>query len=113
MKFDFSDSAVKISFGSLEEYQDFQVLSEQNKEDYLVEYLGFLHHPWFLTSGDAVNIGLTSAPCIVELDPIEPGTLLEGSAVYWFPNYMVESFLETLADTGTVIFPCAAPGEHP
>ena len=113
MKFDFSDSAVKISFDSPEEHQDFRDFSEEDKEDYLVEYLGFLHRPWFLTSGDAVNIGLTSAPCIVELDPIESGAPLEGSAVYWFPNYAAESFLETLADTGTVIFPCAAPGEHP
>ena len=34
MKFDFSDSAVKISFDSPEERLEFQALSEQDKEEY-------------------------------------------------------------------------------
>lgn len=54
----------------------------------------------------SAHIGLTSAPIIVSgPEYTEDDTELVGAdRIWWFPNYMVEDPLETLLQTGTVIF---------
>lgn len=49
--------------------------------------------------------GLTTAPIIafdVEMD--DEGEIVESGNFYWFPNYQIESELETLLSEGTVLF---------
>lgn len=51
------------------------------------------------------EIGLTGAPIIgMEVERDDNGDLEETGNVYWFPNYCIESPLETLLNTGRVVF---------
>ena len=48
---------------------------------------------------------LTEAPILTdELTHEDDGTVRVSDNIWWFPNYMVESFAETLLDTGRVVF---------
>jgi hypothetical protein len=57
-------------------------------------------------SEDYVAIGaLTDAPVLAEwVERNDDGDLTNIGDVYWFPNYMVESELETMMETGEVVF---------
>lgn len=56
---------------------------------------------------------LTDAPILTDdLSFEEDGTALVCGRVWWFPNYMVESFAETLINTGSVIFTAAYENEE-
>lgn len=57
-------------------------------------------------AGDANPfVGLTSAPCIAEsLDYHDDGEKEIVGRFWYFPNYMLENPLETLKNTGRVIF---------
>lgn len=51
---------------------------------------------------------LTDAPILTNDRTIEDdGTGTVHGKVWWFPNYMVENFMETLQRTGTVCFQAA------
>lgn len=56
--------------------------------------------------GDA-GLGMSDAPCITDGYYFDDnGDLTEGddSEIFWFPNYMVENFIEELVENGFVIF---------
>lgn len=54
-------------------------------------------------------VGLSSAPCIAEEMDIHDDGSKEIVGRYWyFPNYMIENPLETLKNTGRVVFTLAA-----
>lgn len=64
-----------------------------------------------LTDSEYEMVGaLTSAPIIVALPKFDAETndLTAFDAVFWFPNYQIESELETLLRTGTVTFDLAS-----
>ena len=51
------------------------------------------------------NVGLTDAPCIAEnMDRDDDGNATIDGKFWYFPNYAVESFLDTLITRGTVEF---------
>lgn len=53
-------------------------------------------------------VGLTSAPCIAErMIYEEDGTKTIDGRLWWYPNYQIESPVDTLAKTGEVIFTLA------
>lgn len=88
------------------ERDEFRELSRQDRWSYVAECL-CRDHGATLTDGDETPIGLTSADCVVFLDysdDMDDMPPQDGAPIYWFPNYMIEDFLETLADTGEVIF---------
>lgn len=57
-------------------------------------------------SNDRVFLGaLTAAPIIAyDVDRNDQGDLVSVGRVFWFPNYMVEGELDTLFETGEVVF---------
>lgn len=55
---------------------------------------------------------LTDAPILSDsADRDEQGRLTKIGKVYWFPNYQIESAVQTLYDTGTVTF-AGVPSEQ-
>lgn len=53
-------------------------------------------------------VGLTNAPCIAEdLSVEDDGRRVINGRCWWFPNYMVEDPVRTLAETGRVVFTLA------
>lgn len=86
---------------------DHGVLSE------ILDHFGFLGNGQFSAVMPEVVGGLTDSPIIVdnfELD--DSGNPISVGNTWWFPNYMVESFAETLIETGRVVF-TAAPENEP
>lgn len=56
---------------------------------------------------------LTDAPILADdLSTEDDGTAIVYGRVWWFPNYMVESFAETLIDTGSVVFTAATENDE-
>ena len=55
---------------------------------------------------DQVPGALTDAPMLTDdMDFPDNGEATAIGRVWWFPNYQVESFAETLLETGSVFFP--------
>lgn len=61
---------------------------------------GFTWGYYFDDDGDITDEPYTEEGEEVSEEPDE----VNESAIYWFPNYMVESFIETLKDDGKVFF---------
>lgn len=52
--------------------------------------------------------GLTDAPIVTDDRTIEDdGKVVVNGSVWWFPNYMIENFADTLIKTGRVTFALA------
>lgn len=50
-------------------------------------------------------VGLTDAPCIAEeMSCDDDGDNQVEGRLWWFPNYMVRSYVQDLIDTGETIF---------
>lgn len=73
-----------------------------------------LEHAGWSTNGRMFPVrpewigALTDAPIVTDdLEYLDDGEAVVRGAVWWFPNYMVESFAKTLISTGTVVFTAA------
>jgi hypothetical protein len=67
-----------------------------------------LEHPlsngWEMIRPEEIG-ALTSAPILAnDLERNEDGELVRCGRVYWFPNYQIESPVQTLFEAGTVRF---------
>lgn len=47
---------------------------------------------------------LTDSPILSDSPLEDSGSLGDGAKVWWFPNYAIESPLQTLVETGKVVF---------
>ena len=83
-------------------------LTEQNFYDFFEDVQGNSEYRYFDDMGEA-GLGLTSAPGITDGYYFDDnGDLTNGehtdAEVYWFPDYMVEDFTETLKEKGKAFF---------
>ena len=90
-------------------------LNWEKFSDYFDDIQGNSEYRYFDDIGEA-GFGLTSAPGITDgYYYNDDGKLTddenEDSNVYWFPNYMVEDFTETLLEKGKVFFERAEEAE--
>lgn len=96
--------------------EDIQELQERSAIVADAELLSeFTEHYWTngsyrpFDAGDAnPSVGLTDAPCIAEsIDYEDDGTATVVGKLWWFPNYQVESPVETLINKRRVVFTLA------
>jgi hypothetical protein len=98
---------LKIILEDKEELEDIMENPSIVLEDHILAEIldraGYIGNGWEIPA----FIGLTEAPALGygamydDIDDIEPSNYEE---LWWFPNYMVESFAETLRDAGEVVF---------
>ena len=99
---------VHLNEDGKKESEESDNLNENNFDEYFEDVQGNSEYLYHNDMGDA-GFGLTNAPGITDGYHIGDGGDLtdddhEDSEVYWFPNYMVEDFTETLKKDGKVFF---------
>jgi hypothetical protein len=104
------NSDLKIILEDKEELENIMENPFYTSEDsILAEMLdraGYIGNGWEVPD----CIGLTEAPAIgydVSYEEDEDEVFVKYGEVWYFPNYMLESFAETLRDTGEVVFKIA------
>lgn len=107
---------LEITLDAVDETERLELIEEINEKLEQMDDISLLFHGTdsYWTNGsyqpfDAGKanpfVGLTNSPCVAESMTYddEGNADIEGKH-WWFPNYQVESFIDTLINKGSVIF---------
>lgn len=88
----------------IEHTQHEKQLNEEHILAELLESAGYIGNGWAVIAPEDIG-ALTSAPIVGYMPNYnDDGKVTDAEAIYWFPRYMVESFIDTLLEKSEVLF---------
>ena len=92
---------IEIDFGDPDEVE---AIGECRNLDDILEYTGHLGNGWDRILPEEIG-ALTDSPIFSEeCERGDQGDLIQVGVVWWYPNYMITDFVETLVTEGFIQF---------